>query len=103
MPHAASKSVYGRSRVLPLQAVGRGRGRARLLDHDRDSSHAASLRGFARRMGSAARDGRIIRRSEDLRLPQIDHVLPQILLLLRPTEAELSRSLRLSWPLAEGA
>jgi hypothetical protein len=42
--HAASNFRYGGSRVLPLQAVGRARGRARLLDDDRSGSYAGSLR-----------------------------------------------------------
>jgi Domain of unknown function (DUF5655) len=36
------------------------------------------------RLGAAARDCCFLRRSADLRLAQIDHVLAQVLLLLRP-------------------
>ena len=90
------------SRVLPLQAVGRGRGGARLLDDDRSGAHAGSLGGSAGRLGAAARDRRLFRRSADLRLAQVDHVLAEILLLLRAPEEELPRGLRVPWPRAEG-
>src|SRR5262245_19901297 len=44
-------------------------------------------------MGAAARDGRVIRRSADLRFAQLDHVLAPGVLLLRAPQAELPRSL----------
>src|SRR4030095_7121393 len=94
---------HGRSRVLPLQAVGRGRGGARLLDHHRGGPYEGSLGGPAGRLGTAARDRRLLWRSADLRLAQIDHVLAQVLLLLRAPEEEPPRNLRVSWPRAEGA
>ena len=43
----------GRSRVLPLQAVGRRGGGARLLDHDRNGPHSGSLGRSAGRLGAA--------------------------------------------------
>ena len=45
-------SGRGRSRVLSLQTVGRGRAGARLLDHDRGRSHAGSLGGSCRTPGN---------------------------------------------------
>ena len=57
----------------------------------------------AQRLGTAARDRRLFWRSADLRLAQIDHVLAQILLLLRASEEELSRGLRVPRPRAEGS
>ena len=90
---ARSVTMAGR-RVLPLQAVGRGRRGARLLDDDRSRADAGSVRGPARRVGAAARDRRRVRRAADLRLAQLDHVLAQVVLLLRAPEEELSRSVR---------
>src|SRR5215472_18465336 len=46
---------YDRSRVLPLQAVDRGRTRARLLDDHRGGSDPRSLGGSAGCLGAAAR------------------------------------------------
>src|SRR5215469_420402 len=96
-------SRYGRSRVLPLQAVDRGGRRARLLDDQRRGSHRGSLGGFAGCLGATARDRRVLRRSADLRLAQIDHVLAQLLLLLCAPEAELSRTLRVPRSHPEGS
>jgi hypothetical protein len=64
---SASKSVYGGSRMLPLQAGSRKRRRPRLLEYDGGRSHPGSFRRFARRLGPAARDRRFLRRSADLR------------------------------------
>src|SRR5256885_14340329 len=89
--------------MLPLQAVGRGRGGARLLDHDRNCPNAGSLGRSPGRLGAAARDRRLFRRSEDLRLAQIGDVLAQIVLLLRASEEEIPRTLRVPWPHAEGS
>src|SRR5713226_6970915 len=85
---------HGRSRVLPLQAVGRRRGGARLLDHDRNGPNAGSLGRSPGRLGAAARDCRLFRRSADLRLAQIGDVLAQVVLLLRASEEELPGNLR---------
>src|SRR5262249_10331160 len=38
-----------------------------------------------------------------LRLPQLDHVLPEVLLFLRPAEEEVPRGLRVPGPCVEGA
>jgi hypothetical protein len=54
-------------------------------------------------VGAIARDGRRIRRSADLRVAQLDHVLAEVLLLLRAAEEELSRTLRVSRPAVESA
>ena len=70
-----------------------GRG-ARLLDDHRGGADAGSVRGPAGGLGAAARDRRRVRRAADLRVPQLDHVLAQVLLLLRPAEEGLPRSLR---------
>src|SRR5580765_7266110 len=94
---------HGGSRVLPLQAVDRRRGEARLLDHDRNGPHAGSLGRSPGRLGAAARDCRSFRRSADLRLTQIGDVLAQVVLLLRASEDELPRSLRVPRPHAEGS
>src|SRR5215472_7251595 len=94
---------YGWSRVLPLQAVDRGWRRARLLDDHRSGSDAGTLERSARCLGAAARDRRFLRRSADLRLAQIHHVLAQVLLLLRAPEKELSRTLRVPRSNAEGS
>src|SRR5215470_733631 len=91
-----------RSKVLPLQAVDRGRTRARLLDDHRGGSDPRSLGGSAGCLGAAARDCRFLWRSADLRIAQVDHVLPQVLLLLCASEEELSRTLRVSRSHVEG-
>src|SRR6266850_3423735 len=94
---------HGRSGVPPLQAVDRRRREARLLDDDRSGSHAGSRGGFARRLGAAARDRRHVWRSADLRLGHVHHVFTRVVLLLRPPEEELPRSLPVPRPRAEGA
>src|SRR5262245_45568677 len=93
---------HARSRVLSLQAVDRGRTGARLLDDDGSGADEGSLRGSAGRVATAARDRRRLRRTADLRLAQLDHVLAALVLLLRPAEAELSRGVRLSSACVEG-
>src|SRR3954467_15110198 len=88
----------GWPRVLPLQAVGRGRRSARLLDDNRGGADGRPAGRFEGRVGAAARDCRRSRRSAHLCLPQIDHVLAGVLLLLRAAEAEAPRGLHLSRP-----
>src|SRR5256885_270440 len=95
--------MHGRARVLSLPPVGGGRRAARLLDDDRSCAHAGSFGGAARRVGAPARDGCFLRRSANLRLSPLDHVLPQILLFLRTAEEELARTLCVPWPQVEGA
>src|SRR5262249_16680017 len=94
---------HGRSRVPSLQAMDRGRTRARLLDNHRSGSDPRSLGGSAGCLGAAARDRRFLWRSADLRIAQVDHVLPQVLLLLCASEEELSRTLRVSRSQVEGS
>ena len=89
--------------VLPLQAVDRGGRGARLLDDHRGGADAGSVRGSAGGLGAAARDGRRVRRPAHLRLAQLDHVLAQVLLLLRAAEEELPRGLRVPRPGGQGA
>src|SRR6516165_2505533 len=86
--------LYGNSGVLSLQEEDRRRRRARLLDDHRNGSDAGTLGRSAGCLGAAARDRRLLRRATSLRLAQIDHVLAQVLLLLRASEEELSRTLR---------
>ena len=61
-----------------------------------------TCRGPAGRLGAAARDGHRVRRAAHLRLAQLDHVRAKVLLLLRASEEELPRSLRVSWTDGEG-
>src|SRR5438874_2891297 len=88
------RMAHARARVLPLQAMGRGRRSARLLDDDGSRADGRPFRGSARRVGAAARDGGLARRSTNLRLAPLDHVLAQVVLLLRPSEEELPRAVR---------
>src|SRR4051812_16568573 len=52
-------SADGRTRVLPLQAVGGRRRGARLLDDDRSRAHQGPDRRPARRLGTVTRGGQL--------------------------------------------
>src|SRR4051812_10060731 len=93
----------GRARVLSLQTMGGRRRSARLLDDDRGGADPRSLRGSSRRVGTVARNGHRLRRSADIRLSQLDHVLAQVLLFFRPASEELPGGLRLPRAGAQGA
>ena len=56
------------TRVLPLQAVGRRRRGARLLDDDRSGADQGSVRGSAGRLGTAARSRGRVWRAAHLRV-----------------------------------
>src|SRR5262249_13734981 len=89
---------HGGARVLSLQAVGRRRRGARLLDYHGSGVDRGPLGGSAGGLGAAARDRSGVRRAAHLRIPQLNHVLAESLLFLRPPEAEASRGVRLSGP-----
>src|SRR5579864_3354869 len=67
------------------------------------SFDAGTLRRSVGCLGKAARDGRFLRRSTDLRFAQVDYVLAQVLLLLCASQAEFSRTLRFPRSHAEGS
>jgi Lactonase, 7-bladed beta-propeller len=94
---------HGRSRVLPLQAVDRGRRGTRLLDDDGGRTDRGPLGRSAGGLGAPARDRRLFRRAADLCLAPIDHVLAPVLLLLRASEEELPRSVCVPWSHPEGS
>jgi len=94
---------YVRSRVLPLQTMDRERRRARLLDDHGNGSHSRPFGWSARGMGEVARNCWFLRRSTNLCLAQIDHVLAKVLLLLRASEEKFSGALRFSLSHAEGS
>jgi hypothetical protein len=54
-------------------------------------------------MGAAARHSHRIRRTADLCLAQLDHVLAEVVLFLRPAEEEFPRGLRVPRARGEGA
>src|SRR5262245_18347179 len=95
---AGDTMKHARTRVLSLQAMGRRRCGARLLDDDRSGVDRGAVRGPAGCLGAAARNGRGVRRPAHLRVPQFNHVLAEVLLLLRTPEAETPRVMRLPGP-----
>src|SRR5438105_969740 len=100
---ASNTMRHGRPEVLSLQAVDRGGARPRLLDDDRGGAYTGPFGRSTSRLGTAAGDRCVFWRSTGLRFSQIDHVLAPILLLLCSSEKKFSRSLRFSWPRAEGS
>src|SRR5262249_15597887 len=92
------QSTHAGTRVLPLQAVGGSRRSARLLDNHRNGADRGLIRGLARGVGADSGDRRRIRRAADLRVGNGDHVLAQVVLLLRAPATEPSAAVRVPWP-----